>query len=223
MLKEKISNKQKIAAVVLVVLAISAVGFFLFEDAFMRMKMSRKGDETQMIPVVQISSSEALSSAAPVKKVKPKITRKTKVYAARSSSKEVSSSSKKKESNQVIIRRIEKTISLKKPKVPEETKTFVPLVYSSMRQIAQLGDLHKALKWCEEGMYFTDDASFYSFGALLHLRLERFEEAELFAQGALQRQKILDRDSHKLAKAVQALVKNPSETWATQMIRRYKI
>jgi hypothetical protein len=226
--KDKIDGKLVGATIFLVICVLAAGSYFLFKDVWEQggLILEDVKDVNTGTSLEALSSEVGMSSSrksgavkvaekkkrkkrsSPVTRIQKPIEKKGELTKPVSEKIEVV---KKKVPKAVAVRRIEKTLLLNKPKTPRELRQYIPLVYSSMREIARYGDYESALKWAEEGMYYSKDGSFSAFASLLSHHLEREEISCLYAEGVREKKVRLDMKAKKLGESMERICRGMGE------------
>lgn len=215
MLKEKLDPKLVAATVAAVILAVAAVLFLIpgllpFNTTA---KSQPKADSTAPAP---IPARPAPVVEKPQRKpVAPPVAEEEDFH-------EPMKMLSRPEKQEEAVKRIEAKVRLKKPQSPSQVGEYLPLVYWAAREIGHLGHRERALEWVEEGLSFSQDASFFSYGALLDLKQGRRTMAQSKAEQALSSPAYLDPRAIPLAQAVLTLVSNPADSAARSFTSSYE-
>lgn len=217
MLKEKLDPK--IIAATVGAFALAVVSLFLLFPGSISFG-SKKKEEVKLDTVA--IKKDAVKVAPKIEKKTPKAKLEAHVPIAVSAPVEIKVEEPKPVATQEAVKRIEAKLRLKKPQTPSQVNEYLPLVYWACREIGRLGQRDRALEWVEEGLGFSQDASFYAYGALLEYRQGRNGLAQAKAEQALIAPAYLDRRAVQLAHAVQALLQNPKDSASINLISSYE-
>lgn len=211
-LKEKLDPKLVAATAAAVILAVVAV-VLLFPGAFPFKFAEKKPDPPKV---------DTTLPPPPVEKPKPAQHKARVAEEHHAAPTPVVEKVVKPEKQEEAVKRIEAKVRLKKPQSPSQIGEYLPLVYWAAREIGRLGHRERALEWVEEGLSFSQDASFFSYGALLDLKQGRRALAQSKAEQALASPAYLDPRAIQLAQAVIVLVSNPSDSAARSFASSYE-